>query len=520
MITRIAQRRTWAWIALGGVLIAIVAMVDVTTIDPRVTVRWRAEVGRADRVALERQYGLGNAEQIEGTSWRYQLRDRSRENIGALVQDPAVDDTGYIDRDTFATENRQIRVAVRSLSFPLSDRFERPSQLLQLHQTVWLLLGGGILLWAARASSDRRRRNATVATLLCVGMLAWTLPISPSFVHMGDANQRASTREDFERYAGVEGIRFEAHLSYAILGQLDRLFGRTDDAPRRAQITLARGTTGWFVLCALAIGFLERWSPLILRYLGLSLLAPSALLYFGWLETGYHSLNLAIFPLLARGLRDGGWRLEAGSALTGLGAALHGFGLVSLIGAWMAALVTRIGVADRVGRFLRIAAWGTAAYLGWTAVYIIVLKLPITLGNNADGFPWRPWFADEILGGRVNAAIFSATGARDLLMTGWVVGAPLLVVAASLWRRHGNEVRMALGYAVPSVILTILIWPTQGIGEGMHLVFARFAAVYALAWVCAHDPTRTKIAAALLISAHYAFWYICLDPRFSTGMIF
>ena len=184
------------------------------------------------------------------------------------------------------------------------------------------------------------------------------------------------------------------------------------------------------------------------------------------------------------------------------------------MGAWVAALAARVRFADRVDRVLRIAAWGTAAYVGWTALYIIVLKLPIITGS-ADSFPWRPWFADDVLEGRVNAAIFSAIGARDILMTGWVVGAPLLVVAASLWRRHGNEVQMALAYAVPSVIFTILIWPTQGLGEGMHLIFGRFAAVYALAWVCAHDPNRTKIAAMLLVSAHFAFWYICLDPRFS-----
>ncbi|MBI2828786.1 MAG: hypothetical protein HYX77_05900, partial [Acidobacteria bacterium] len=147
--------------------------------------------------------------------------------------------------------------------------------------------------------------------------------------------------------------------------------------------------------------FLERWSPLILRYLGLALLAPAALLYFGWLETGYHSLNLAVFPLLARGLRDGGWRLEAGSALTGLGAALHGFGL--------AALATRARFTGRVGYALRIAAWGTATYVGWIAIYIIVLKLPITTGS-ADAFPWRPWFVDVVLVSRVNVAIFSATG--------------------------------------------------------------------------------------------------------------
>lgn len=64
-------RRAWlrparVWMALGAALVAIVAVVDVTTIDPRVTVRWRAEVGPADRVTLERRYGPGNGEQMEG----------------------------------------------------------------------------------------------------------------------------------------------------------------------------------------------------------------------------------------------------------------------------------------------------------------------------------------------------------------------------------------------------------------------------------------------------------------------
>lgn len=120
----------------------------------------------------------------------------------------------------------------------------------------------------------------------------------------------------------------------------------------------------------------------------------------------------------------------------------------------------------------------------------------------------------ETLEGRVNAAIFSATGARDLLLTGWIVGAPLVVVAASLWRQCSDEVRTALGYALSSVIFTIIIWPVQGLGEEMDLIFTRFPAVYALTWICAHDPTRTKIAAVLLASGHYVFWRVCLDPRF------
>jgi len=51
----------------------------------------------------------------------------------------------------------------------------------------------------------------------------------------------------------------------------------------------------------------------------------------------------------------------------------------------------------------------------------------------------------------------------------------------------------------------------------MDVVFAVFPATYALSWVCAHDPKRTTIAAALLVSAHYAFWRICLDPRFTNA---
>lgn len=510
----LGRRRTWAWIAAGGVLIAMLALLDVQITAPRVSVRWAPEMAPDDRTARERRYDLRNGERDEGTTWQYDLGDRSRDNIGALVHDPAALDTGYIDRETLTPRARDVRVTIRTFPYPFRDYLDSPRQLLQLQSSVWLMLGGGVILWASRAASERRRRNAAIAALLLVGSLAGALPISPSLVQMGDANQSVESRRNFENYAGVHAIRFEAHLSYAILGRLDRLLGGTDASPARAQIALAHAATAWFVLCALAIGYLERWSATILRYLGLVVLAPAALMYFGWREVGYLSLNIAAFPLLARGLRDGGWRLEGGSALVGLGAALHGWGLVSLIGAWLAALVAPAPLADRVGRVLRIAAWGTAAYTGWVAVYVILLKLPIIPGH-VHAIPWRPWFVDEVFDHRMNPAIFSAAGGRILLMTAWVVGAPLLVVAASLWRQHRDEVRTALGYVLPSVIVTTLVLHSQGLNEDMDVVFAVFPALYALAWICARDLKRTTIAAALLVSAHYAFWYICLDPRFS-----
>ena len=146
-------------------------------------------------------------------------------------------------------------------------------------------------------------------------------------------------------------------------------------------------------------------------------------------------------------------------------------------------------------------------------MYIIILKLPVTVGH-VEAVPWRPWFVAKVFDDRVIAPVFSAIGGRDLLMTAWVVGAPLLVVGATLWRRHAGEVRTAMAYAVPAVLMSTFVWHSQGLNEDMDVVFAVFPALYASTWLCAHDPKRTRIAAAVLIFAHLAFWRIVLDSRF------
>jgi hypothetical protein len=503
---RISRRRIWTFVTAAIVL--AVALVQVTVTPSRVHIRWAEGVGASDRVALEQRYSLGSGEALDATTWRYELENRSRENIAALVRDPAVSDTAYIDRPAFAAPDREIRIAMRPFPFPLGPN---PWQLFHI-QSLCLLLPAGVILWAARSKDARRRRDLTLASLLIVGAAAYVFPIPPSLVRMGDANTYTASRENFESYAGVRQIRYEAHLSHAILGRLDRFYGRTAESPSRSLDTLMRFATIWFVASALAIGFIDRWSPVIVRYLGLAVLAPSALLYFGYRELGHLSLNIAAFPLLVRGLRHGTTHLEAGSALWGLGSALHGFGLLSLAGAGLAALATRVRLTSRLRLAARITAWGTAASLGWVAVYMVLLKLPIVPGH-ADAIPWRPWLVDEVTN-RVNVAILSATGARDLLFTGWVVGLPLIFIAASLWRRYPDEVRAALVYAVPSVIFLVVFWPIQGLGVEMDLIVAAFPALYAAAWVCAHEPRHTWIAGAVLVSAHLAFWRIVLDPRF------
>jgi hypothetical protein len=95
-----------------------------------------------------------------------------------------------------------------------------------------------------------------------------------------------------------------------------------------------------------------------------------------------------------------------------------------------------------------------------------------------------------------------------------VVGAPLFAVLPMMRREYGDDVRTALGYAVPSVAFSMAFWPIQGLGIEMDLLVAAFPAFHALAWVCALDPRATRVAAALLASAHIAFWRILLDGRF------
>jgi hypothetical protein len=506
------RRRLWAWAA--ATVVAVAALVQVQVLGPRVAVRWAEGLSDATRTALEQRYSLRAGRHDGGQVWRYELGDRSASNIGALVGDPAVADTNYIDRTQLTAAPAAVSVGIRPLPFPLStDReFQRLDRLFQ-PQSLCSFIAALALLLAAALDDVRRRRARGVLAVLAFALAAYALPLSPESIDMGDSDTYTSSQKSFESYAGVRDIRYEAHLSYAILGRIYGVLGQSETAPVRALDLLTWIATAWFVLSALGIGFLERWSPQVLRYLGLVLMAPSALLFFGYRELGYLSLSVAAFPLFARGVKAGAPRLEASALLMGVGAALHGFGLLSLAGSCLAALASRASWRERAWTVLRVIAWGTAAYVGWIAVYLIVLNLPVTQGH-ADAIPWRPWLVDRVVGDRVNAAILSATGMRDLLFTAWVVGAPLLVLVARLRQEHRDEVRLALCYAVPSVAFAIAFWPIQGLGAEMDLVVAAFPAFYALAWLCALDRRATSAAAALLASAHIAFWRILLDGRF------
>ena len=192
-MTSQAQRRVWfgsarLWMGVAAGLIALVALVEVTITGPRVTVMWRANVAPADRLALERRYDLqrGEPHQDDQATWQYRLGDWSRENIGRLVRDQAAEDTGYIDRPTSTAEAPEVRISIRPwLAFTtqylraggdvvrlsIIDVFRDSWQLLR-SQSGWLLLVGGVMLWAARATTQGRHsaRYAKVAMYLAISL--------------------------------------------------------------------------------------------------------------------------------------------------------------------------------------------------------------------------------------------------------------------------------------------------------------------------------------------------------------
>jgi hypothetical protein len=390
-------------------------------------------------------------------------------------------------------------------------------------QQSYVLLGLATLLLAGSRVAARPRRAAIAVLILATTfVLSFSLPFD--FQHerrMGDFGTYTSTHESFVAYTAKAGVRLEAHLSHLTLAYLDQWLGANEDTPRRAFIILSRLGALLFVA---ALGFQvmrERASMQSVRFAALAIAAPATMMLFEFKELGHLALPWAALsmPMLLSGIEgDDAHPIATGSALAGVGAGFHGFGLLTLAGA-----ASAIAVYSRPWRRMLLLlaltfAFGTASYLIWLFIDLTALGLPITPGH-ANGIQLRPLLQDVAGERRVNAAVFSALGRRDILYSAWLVGVPVMIVVAVLARRD-IAARLALAVSVPSLIWLIAFWPIQGVGAELDLVFGAFPAIYALLWVCARDLRATLFAAVLVGSGHLAFWRVLLDDDFVNKAVF
>src|SRR5688500_16385212 len=119
-----------------------------------VHVRWQPGLDATPRGNLERQFRLTQGVQLDGRTWRYNLADVSSDNIRAIVDHPAVEDTQDIDRPNYAITESATRTA-------RAQRFSANGDLVvgSIDAASIALAGTAVLLFVTSAVMLRTRQR-------------------------------------------------------------------------------------------------------------------------------------------------------------------------------------------------------------------------------------------------------------------------------------------------------------------------------------------------------------------------
>jgi hypothetical protein len=200
----------------------------------------------------------------------------------------------------------------------------------------------------------------------------------------------------------------------------------------------------------------------------------------------------------------------AAGALAGVGAALHGFGLVGL--GFIVALVAAYLWKDEAARSalglsvpVGVAAAGLLGWLIWLPMYLIGAGWSIDPGHS-DFSPLRPLLHSHIAEHRIVQPILSTSAITEI---GWelaVTGAALVLVAAWFVRGHARQA-LLIG-TVPVLVFVIWFWPVQGIGNDSDFLGSAFPAAYAAAWLIAGNLRASIIGFLILVAGNAAMAHI------------
>jgi hypothetical protein len=382
----------------------------------------------------------------------------------------------------------------------------------------------GALLLVAAGLTSKTWRSASATVVLSVFLaFALVLPFPTNRFVMGDGSSIVQDRSNFDDIVGHgRVVRFSAHLAYRLLGRFDTALGSTPESPVEAYRMLSWLAGAVFAVSLWCLAATDQWSPRSVRYIALAVMAPAALMYFGYLEVGYLSLSAAAFPFISRDLMKGDDLtpgLLVGAILYGVGAAMHGIGYLSIAALFIALMALDIPIRRRVVLATALSGIAIAAALIWLWYYLAVLGLDVIPSHAAGGFILRPLWQAREAESRILYPLFSIITARDIFCSGLIAGLPLILVALSVRRQSAREARLALAFTVPCAIAFLLFWPVQGIAIEMDMIVALFPAVFALLWVCSTSVRASIVSAALVALGHAAFWWVVLDDRFVNRML-
>jgi len=381
-----------------------------------------------------------------------------------------------------------------------------------------------VLLFAASLKSTKWRIVSVTMVLAAFLGLALVEPLPSDRFVMGDGSSIVQDRSNFDDIVGNGGriVRFSAHLAYRLLGRFDAALGSTADAPVEAYRMLSWLAGVVFAVTLWCLAATGAWSSRSVRYIGLALMAPATLMYFGYLEVGYLSLSAAAFPFISRDLVKGADLtpgLLVGALLFGLGAAMHGIGYLSIAALFVAVVATDIPIRRRLVLATALSGIGIAAALIWVWYYLAVLGLDVIPGHAAGGFILRPLWQGREAEGRLLYPLLSIVTARDVFFSGVIAGLPLVLVTLFVRRQSPLEARLALAFSIPCALAFLLFWPPQGIAIEMDMIVALFPAVFALLWVSSISRGASIASAALLVAGHAAFWWVVFHGEFINYML-
>lgn len=158
------------WALLALVVPALIYRMPVS--PPAINVAWSPVVSDTQRVTLEARFHLTDGDFRGDHLWTYRMADTTRANVGALVRDPAVEDTQHIDRQSYAVDGATSPLWRAAVTLPIG-----------LGVSTFVVLGVGFLrrMWnAVRCGLSIRNEGVILlpAVFGALGSLSYNLVVA------------------------------------------------------------------------------------------------------------------------------------------------------------------------------------------------------------------------------------------------------------------------------------------------------------------------------------------------------